>query len=195
MSIQQYHSSGEFREDRNIIIGSGSGGGQAGKRYRFQPLLNRSWHSAKCLLLSPVSQHICDSTSLVGSAEARVQELLNRFSPYLSQPKLGSCFPSSLSDPLLIPPVPPPTSPIPPPSWALLLPTLCGSPELDNWELSTDGGGRSSPQDQGSLLQTQTQQSAEWAPAPLTIKLETYRLLKRWSALPGVQQLWRTVLL
>ena len=144
MSIQQYHSSGEFREDRNIIIGSGSGGGQAGKRYRFQPLLNRSWHSAKCLLLSPVSQHICDSTSLVGSAEARVQELLNRFSPYLSQPQLG-CFPSSLSDRLLIPPVPPPTSPIPPPSWALLLPTLCGSPELDNWELSTDGGAGQLP--------------------------------------------------
>lgn len=41
--------------------------------------------------------------------------------------------------------MPPPTSPIPLPSWALLLPTLCGSPELDNWELSTDGGGRQLP--------------------------------------------------
>lgn len=146
MSIQQYHSSGELREDTNIIIRSGSGGGHAGKTYRLQSVLNRSWHPAKrCLLLSPVSQCICSTTSLVGSAGARVQELLHGLSLYLAQPQPGSFFPSSLSDPLLIPPVPPPTSPFPSSSWTLLLPILCGSPELDNWELSIDGEGETTP--------------------------------------------------
>lgn len=56
VSIQQYYSSAELTRDRNVIIESGSGGGQAGKSCRLQLLLDRSWHSAKhCLLLSPVS--------------------------------------------------------------------------------------------------------------------------------------------
>lgn len=34
-------------------------------------------------------------------------------------------------------------------------------------------------------MHTQTQQSTEWDLAPLVIELETYRLFRRWSALPG----------
>lgn len=56
-------------------------------------------------------------------------------------------------------------------------------------------GERELPQDQGSLLHTQAQQPAGWAPAPLVMELETYQSLEWWSALPGVQQLWRTELL
>ena len=47
---------------------------------------------------------------------------------------------------------------VPPPSGVLLPPTLCGPPQLDNWGISIDGGRGQLPWDQGSLLQTQTQQ-------------------------------------
>lgn len=85
MSTQQYHSSGNLKEDRDIIIVSGSEGGQAGKDTDFSSSLRDVGNQQKCcFLLSPVPQHICSSTNLVGSAEVRVQELLNGLSLYLS---------------------------------------------------------------------------------------------------------------
>lgn len=125
----------------------------------------------------------------MGSAEVRVQELLNGLPRYLSastrfssiQPLRPPSHSSSAS----------PISLFTPSSWAPLLPTLCGSPELDSWELSIDGGEGNHPRIKGHYS-AQTQQPTEWSPAPLVIELETYRLLRRWSALPGAQQLRRT---
>lgn len=85
MSTQQYHSSGNLKEDRNIIIVSGREGGQTGKDTDFSSsLIDVGNQQKRCLLLCPVPQHICNSTNLMGSAEVRVQELLNGLSLYLS---------------------------------------------------------------------------------------------------------------
>lgn len=132
--------------------------------------------------LGPISQHTCNSTCLVGSAAAGAQELLMGFPVPLSF--FGSYFPPSLSShPSARFFSVSPNIPVPPPSesFSHQLSVAPSAGQLGNeyrWRGAAPTGSKVTVTDTDTAV-------TEGAPSPLGHQLETYRLLRRWSALPG----------